>query len=91
MRHHKIVVLMMISMIGLVGFWGVLQLQLTARAQSEPEMVTDDHAALLPLVMGSIHDIPTPTPTPTLQWATQTKAKSGIHLGNRGSDWTPPF
>lgn len=52
--------------------------------QAQAVDATSDRYLFLPLIR---LPAPTPTPTPTPPWATQTKTRSGIHLGNRSTDW----
>jgi hypothetical protein len=67
--------------IALVSFLAVPNVQ----AQVAPSAPDAPQSFYLPIIWKGDPAIPTPTPTP--QWATQTKTKSGIHLGNRSTDW----
>lgn len=72
-----------ISLTSLLLSLGLLLLTATgtwtpaAQAQTATDTTTrTDHLAFLPLIQNA-----------PVQWATQTKSRSGIHLGNRSTDW----
>jgi hypothetical protein len=58
-----------------------------AHAQAEPSDPNALQSFYLPIIWKGDPTVPTPTPTPAPSM--QTKIKSGIHMGNRGSDWHP--
>ena len=67
--------------IGLALVWGLLILVTgIPQVQAQAEYITSTSKVFLPLIWRGID-------VPTAQWATQTKANSGIHLGNRNTDW----
>lgn len=90
MKPKSYVLMVMILLVGISMVGGTL----AVRAQSAADAPASAGGAYhLPLVMGSSLDLPTPAPTPsptptlTPEWATQAKTRSGIHLGNRNTDW----
>src|SRR5436189_6468212 len=61
--------------------WGfVIFMTGTPHVQAQTGDTTSANKVFLPLIWRGVD-------VPTSQWATQTKARSGIHLGNRNTDW----
>ena len=67
--------------IGLALLWGlVICMTGTPHVQAQTGDTASANKLFLPLIWRGVD-------VPTSQWATQTKARSGIHLGNRNTDW----
>ena len=66
---------------GMVLVWGLVWLMTwtpTVQAQTDPNAPAAPNAVYLPLIAGGTG-------------TSHIKSKSGIHLGNRGSDWPDEF